>query len=1259
VQELNSVTGGRVEIENVKIQLWSGTAHFYNITLHGSEDRSQPPLLHIDNVTLRPKIKGLLYHRLVLNEVIVEHPLVHAGVNHEGQDNIPRFLARSTGRGSSIDVTINHLLLSNGEITVRNERIPLHAELYDFGTDIHVDPQTKRYEGRISYHDSRLRYRNCASARHSLTATFDITPSHISIESARATVGSSTIFIRAEMDGFSAPKIEADYTILIHTQDFRAKSSLATLAGDISVFGKLHYKHARNRPLLLNLSVDGQLVSDRIEASSRDAVIGIQKLYSRYQLTNGNLQARDVRAELLGGQASGDFNIQHLENTPIYRTTVSLHGITLQGVHEAMRLPELKRVALVGAVDGTAHASWTGTLSNIISHCDLHIQGSAHGTAHPSQDAVPFEAALHVSYDHPARLIVLQPSTVRMSAMTLAGQGTVSDHSELQINAASHDLHQLTAFVSALGFSSGSLSELSGSAVLKAMLQGTMQNPQLVGKVSAENLVVHESRWSSATIPFQVSPSEVVLHSATLLNANQGKASVSASVGLHRWSYLPTNPISMTLSVQGIRLAELQRLARLQYSASGELSAEIDLRGSELNPIGSGLVKILNARIYDEPLQKLTLEFHANNGSIDSVAEVGLRAGSATANLSYAPHSRAYKMRLQVPSIVLQDLHAVRVRDLRLRGVLKAAAAGEGTLNNPRLSAVIEMPQAQVDQNSMAQVKAEVRIADQRADVDVSSKVMDAPVQLRGHVNLTGDYHTEATIDTGALQLNQLLKLYWPRSRQAVQVQTELHAVLAGPLREIDQLEAHLTIPQLTASYDSLQISAADPIRLDYAHSIVTLRPSELRGSNTILRLQGSIPLNGTSALNINAQGDVNADLIRIIDPDLSSSGVISFDARALGSLKSPSLQGRVLFREFGLATARFPLGLENVNGSLNLDNERVQISSLSGQLGGGQLSMAGSILYRPHVQFDVTMQTKEVRLRSADGVRVLLDSNLALTGTWDASSLKGRVQIDSLSFTPDFDLAKLAVQLGSSAVPQQGRWADSVKLAIAVQSKNRLSPSSALATAEGDVNLQLIGTAGSPVITGRIDLSSGEFSYRSRHFQLQRGVVAFDDPNKTRPALDIAVTTTVQQYNLTLTLRGSLDRLNTSYASDPPLPTADIINLIAVGNTTQAAGGHGTDSILASQAASQVSSRMQSMTGISSLRIDPLVGGSNRNPSARIAIQQRVTKNFLFTFSTDVSEAGGETVQGKYQINKRWSVSAARDQVGGISAEGRYHTKF
>jgi translocation and assembly module TamB len=198
-------------------------------------------------------------------------------------------------------------------------------------------------------------------------------------------------------------------------------------------------------------------------------------------------------------------------------------------------------------------------------------------------------------------------------------------------------------------------------------------------------------------------------------------------------------------------------------------------------------------------------------------------------------------------------------------------------------------------------------------------------------------------------------------------------------------------------------------------------------------------------------------------------------------------------------------------------------------------------------------------------------------------------------------------------------------------------------------------------VITGRTDLTSGELFYRNVRYQLQRGIITFDDPNQTEPVLNVSVNTTVEQYNLTLTLRGPFDTLSTSYTSDPPLATADIINLLARGKTTQesAAAGQSTDSMIAAQAASQVTGSVQKLAGISSLQIDPLLGGNNQNPSARIALQQRVTKNFLFTFSTDISQPGSQIVQGDYQINKRWSVSVARDQVGGVSVDGKFHTRF
>jgi len=229
------------------------------------------------------------------------------------------------------------------------------------------------------------------------------------------------------------------------------------------------------------------------------------------------------------------------------------------------------------------------------------------------------------------------------------------------------------------------------------------------------------------------------------------------------------------------------------------------------------------------------------------------------------------------------------------------------------------------------------------------------------------------------------------------------------------------------------------------------------------------------------------------------------------------------------------------------------------------------------------------------------------------------------------------------------------------LQSRENLQATSAQLSLEGQAALQVGGTAANPVITGRATLTSGEVFFRNVRYQLQRGVITFDDPNHTHPVLNLSVTTTIEQYNLTLTMRGPLDKLTTSYTSDPPLATADVINLVARGKTTQesAASSQSTDSMIASQAASQLSSGVQKLAGISSLQIDPTLGGNNQNPSARIAIQQRVTKDLLFSFSTDVTQPGAEIIQGEYQINRRWSVSVSRDELGGFSIDGRYHKRF
>jgi translocation and assembly module TamB len=637
-------------------------------------------------------------------------------------------------------------------------------------------------------------------------------------------------------------------------------------------------------------------------------------------------------------------------------------------------------------------------------------------------------------------------------------------------------------------------------------------------------------------------------------------------------------------------------------------------------------------------------------------------AGAMTANLVFVPKTKAYKVQLDAPGIGLAKLHAVQAKNLQLVGTVSANASGEGTLDNPQLSATIQVPQLQVQQATITGIKAQLNVANQRADLSLSTAVAQATFQAHANVNLTGDYYTEAKIDSSKIPLDPLLAIYVPSLPDGFQGQTELHATLKGPLKNRSQLEAHVEIPTLTASYQQLQIGNSGPIRIDYANSVIVLQPSELKGTDTSVRLDGRVPVGNNGAMDVNAKGSVNMRLARIFSPDIKSSGAVDLDVHTTGIGARPEVTGQIQIKNVALSTTAAPVGLDSLNGTLALKNGQIQVTQLKGQVGGGDILFGGAIIYQPQLQFNIAVQGKSVRLRYPDGVRSVINSDLNLTGNMQEAAVNGRVLIDSLSFTSDFDLSKFINQFTGNNVPPSGStFADNVKLNVAVQSAGDLSAASSTVSIEGSLNLRLIGTASNPVVVGRTDLTAGDIFFMSRRYQLQRGIINFTNPTQIEPVVNLSITTTVEQYNLTVNITGPVDKLETSYVSDPPLAPADIINLIARGQTTEQTTNtnFGADSILASGVASQLGSGVQKLAGISSLQIDPLIGGNNTNPSARIAFQQRVSKNFVFTFSTDVTQPQGELVQGEYQLTKRWSISAERDEFGGFTAEGRFHTSF
>jgi translocation and assembly module TamB len=507
--------------------------------------------------------------------------------------------------------------------------------------------------------------------------------------------------------------------------------------------------------------------------------------------------------------------------------------------------------------------------------------------------------------------------------------------------------------------------------------------------------------------------------------------------------------------------------------------------------------------------------------------------------------------------------------------------------------------------------------------------------------------------------------MYAPSQAGNITGQTELHATLRGPLKNKAAVEAHVTVPVLQLAYQNkVQIGAAAPIHIDFVNNVVTLQRTEIRGTDTQIVLQGTVPLNSNAPASLLAQGTVDLQLAQLLNPDIASSGQLKLDVNSYGARADQNIQGEVRIVNANFATGDVPLGLENGNGVMTLSKDRLDIKQFTGSLGGGEVTARGGVIYQPSLRFDLAVTGNGLRMVYPDGVREAVSSNLTLTGTPEAATLGGNVNIDQLSFTRDFDLQNFIGQFsGETTAPPTGGFTQNLELNVGLHSKGGVNLSSRTLSLQGAANLQVKGTAAQPVILGRVNLNSGELFFMGNRYVLQGGTIDFVNPSQTQPVMNVSATTTIQEYNLQMQFQGPIDHLRTNYSSDPALPPADIINLLAFGKTNEAsaanpspAGTLGAQSLIASQVSSQVTNRLEKAAGISHLSVDPVLGGSGENPGARVTIQQRVTSNLYVTFGTDVTSTQRQVIQMEYKVSPRVSVSATRDQNGGFALDTRIH---
>ncbi len=1285
-KQVTESLGVPIRLQNLDLHLATLSVDLYGLTIDGAGPHPTPPLLQVEHASAGVRVVSVVGREWFFDSIRIDNPVAQIFVDKNGVSNLPTFKSSNSGSTMSVfDLGIRHAVITNGAVFYNNRPSAIALDLRDVQFNASFNGLLKKYSGTLAYSDGRLNYSGTQAPPHALSVQFEATPSTLYLSPAKIQSGNSQVVLKATVNNYNSPVVQTEYNVTVDGAQLASILHDPSIpSGLINVSGSAQYQEIAGRTFVQSLVVNGDLSSHELIAKTSSLRTEVSNIAGHYSLANGDAVLHDFRASLLGGEVTAQGTMKNVGADSRTKLDASLQNISLANAKRVMgHAASTGPVVIAGTLNATATATWGKTFDDLVAHSDATVKAEADKAQVPkrasgvsSQTAVasnapvagpvPVNGVLHATYTGKSQELAVDHSYFKTPQSNLNLNGKVSKNSSLAVQLQANDLHEVEAIADLFrSVTPGKPLQplgLAGTASFDGVVRGSTSAPHLTGQLTAQNLQVQGSAWKLVRSNVDASPSLVSLQHAELDPATQGRVSMNASARLQQWSFSKSSPIELQLNASQLDLSEFAKLAGQQIPATGTLVADIKMHGSVLNPEGNGTVTLTKAAAYGEPISSAKVTFKGSGDQIQADLSIAAPAGTIQAKLTASPNNKTYIAELTSSGIHLDKLQTLKNRSASPTGVVSISAKGSGTFDNPQLDATIQVPSLVVQQQTISDIHLQASLANHLVNAHLTSSAVNTAIKADAKVSLNGDYPADATLDTQGIPLGPLLAVYAPDQAGDITGQTELHATLHGPLKNTKLLEVHVTIPLLKLAYsNTVQLAAAAPIHVDYKDGIISVQRSSIRGTDTDLQFQGTIPTIGNAPMSVLLLGNVDLHLAQLFLPDLRTSGQLKFNINSYGGANGPDIAGTVEIADAAMSTPDLPVGLQHGNGSLTLTKDRINISRFQGNVGGGTITAQGAIALRPTIQFDLGATAHEVRMLYPQGMREGVDANLRLTGSTTNAVLGGNVNLTDLSFTSAFDLNNFINQFagGVETPPSQG-FSQNVALNLAVHSSNSVNLVSRTLSVGGSANLQVRGTVAEPVILGRANLTGGDIILNGNRYVLTGGTIQFVNPSMTQPVVNLTLTTSIQQYNINLRFEGPVDQLRTQYTSDPALPSADIIHLLAFGQTAEASAANATpanqaaETLVANQVSSQVTSRLSKVAGISQLSINPVLAGSNaQGPAgANITVQQRVTSNLFITFSSNVQTTQGQTIQGQYQVTPRVAVSATRDPNGGFAVD-------
>jgi translocation and assembly module TamB len=1277
IDQLQKTTGARVELGNFRFGWRALSARFDGLTLHGREPAGTPPLFHADRLEFDIHVESFWRRRISLGAVEISHFSVHVQVEKDSSTNIPGPAGPPTPATISVqnlfNLKIAQLRLEDGEILWNDTRTPLTASggQFEFAVDYASEDGKPVYLGSTSWKGFEFAAMRYLPFKSDVSARFSLRPSSFSVTQLQWKTSHSELDAQANLSSFSQPAWSFRYRGQLRLEDLwsvlRQKDAPS---GHIEFAGEGRYDGQQT-------SADGRYTADDLLMKYVWFHPGNITAHGSYHADRNAVDLPDLEAQAIGGMVTSHV---HLDVPKlVFTTETKVRGLQLRQALATEDNPGLPINPLHWAsfMDIDATTRWVGGFKHVDS------RGSSvwtpPTTVIPGQIPTAAHFEFHFDMDH--NQFELSPGEITTPSSRIQFHGSLSMvDTSLDLSVDTDDLTLWDDFINRLRGTDAEREIIGGRFHWQGRLTGPLDGPTFAGQTKGTEARYGSLYWDELEGELTYSPDRLHIERG---RAHRGKSSadLELALDLDNWGFNPDSNWTFDVGLVGADTNDVQQLLGTSYPAHGQLSGQFHVKGTRADPQFSGLFDLSDATAGSWHFDRGRGQLMIHNGEVRIAnAEVrlpphapGAPAGLLTGNFDYRTDTHVVAFDFTGAAIPLEAIERIQSAHLPVSGRLNLQVRGQGPLKTPEMHASLRLIDLKLGDDLVGSFDGTVDSDGHHLSAMLDSAMATGRLSGKMDVTLGGDYPITAEATAEGIDFDPFIVSAIHLSHLTGHSVVDGHFAIAGFGTRPETLAVEANLSRITFDIENVKLENVGPVRLTYRQDEIRVEQASLRGTDTDFRVGGSARFSGDRALNLRLDGAVSLQLLTGFVPQLEATGRGQINAAVGGTLITPRFNGKVHIEGASFRYGDFPTGLSNVGGDFNFDANRMVFDNVVAESGGGHLSVGGTVTYgEGPLAYVLNARSDPVRVRYPVGMSWLVAGNLRLSGNEQAATLSGRIVVDRLLMAEGFDLAGFMV---SSKEPVTGPSASSPflrNLQFDVQGES--GPDSRMewsgASLQTDASLRLRGTWEHPILLGHIHLLSGGMSFRGNQYTISRGDINFANPFRLDPVLNVEATTTIRQYEVTLDFTGPASRLTLAYRSDPPLPSSDIVELLALGQTVEANSqrtatgqnaGVGASTLLSEAVSSQLGGRIQRLFGISHFSVGPSVAvlTTQQNPIASVTIEQQVSRGLVITYITDVTTTQYQVIQIEYTINREFSVVALRDENGTFGLDVVRKTRF